>query len=65
MLHSVVVPMYPVLVRPHLELSWGPHYKTDTVMLEQVQRRAAKLVKCLENRPSEKWLKELESGEKT
>ena len=54
--------LYKSLVRPHLEYAtsvWSPMFKKDSITLENVQRRATRLVNSLSGRTYEDRLKTL------
>ena len=54
--------LYKSLVRPHLEygnIIWGPFHQADIKLVEQVQRRATKLVSTIKDLPYEERLRAL------
>ena len=59
---EIVVNLYKQLVRPHLDYAvqaWSPFYEKDKFLLEQVQRRATRLITELRDVPYHDRLKRL------
>ena len=59
---DIFLRLYKVYVRPILEYGqeiWSPHYQKDITLLENVQRRATKIVPNLRDRPYEERLQQL------
>ena len=58
---SLIVPLYKVIVRPHLEYciqAWSPYLRKGIDMLDKIQRRATNLIPELRNLSYEERLKE-------
>ena len=59
---EVILPLYSVLVRPHLEYCvemWSPQYRRDIDLLEHVQKSVTKMIQGMVQLPYEDRLREL------
>ena len=59
---DIVVRLFKQLVRPHLEYAvqvWSPYFSKDKQLIENVQRRATRLISWLRDLPYEDRLKRL------
>ena len=59
---KVILPLYSVLVRPHLEYCiqmWSPQYSRDMSLLDCIQRRVTKMLQGMEQLSYEHRLREL------
>ena len=53
-LREVILPLYSVPVRPHLEYCvqmWSPQYRRDMALLECIWRRATEMIPGMEHHP--------------
>jgi len=68
-LRELILPLCSTLMRPHQESCfqlWSPQHRKDVDVLEQVQRRATKMIEGLEHLPCEERLRRVrafQSGE--
>ena len=49
---ELILPLYKSLVRPHLQHAvqfWSPHLRRDIDKMEEIQRRATKMIPLLES----------------
>lgn len=63
MLREVIVPIYPILVRLSLEpfiQIWGLQYRKEIGLIEQIQKRALKMIRELEQLSYGDRLRDLE-----
>ncbi|KAJ7417189.1 hypothetical protein WISP_65843 [Willisornis vidua] len=59
---EVILPLYSALMKLHLDSSidfWAPQFMKVIEVLEWVQRRETRLMKGLEHKPCEEWLRQL------